>query len=77
MTVMPAVGSFCAKSQSWGECGHFKKREGFLGSSDSKVSACNEGDLSSIPGSGQSLGGGNGNPLQYSCLEDPMDGDTW
>ena len=44
------------------------------GGSDSKVSACNMGDLSSIPGSGRPLGEGNGNPLQYSCLENSTDG---
>jgi len=38
------------------------------------VSACSEGDLGSIPGSGRSPGEGNGNPFQYSCLENPMDG---
>ena len=38
-----------------------------------KEFACNIGDLGSIPGSGRSLGEGNGNPLQYSCLENPMD----
>ena len=38
------------------------------GGLDSKESACDEGDLGSIPGSGRSLGGGHGNPLQYSCL---------
>ena len=43
----------------------------FPGGSDSKESACNEGDLGSIPGSGRSPGGGHGNPLQYSCLENP------
>ena len=37
----------------------------------------NVGDLSSNPGSGRSLGGGNGNPLQYSCLENPMDRGAW
>ena len=42
-----------------------------------KVSACNAGDLGSIPGSGRSPGEGNGNPLQYSCLENPMDGGAW
>ena len=42
---------------------------GFPGSSDSKESACNAGDPGSIPGSGRSPGEGNGNPLQYSCLE--------
>ena len=39
---------------------------------DSKESACSAGDLGSIPGSGRSPGEGNGNPLQYSCLENPM-----
>ena len=42
--------------------------EGFPGGSDGKQSACNAGDLGSVPGSGRSPGGGNGNPLQYSCL---------
>ena len=49
----------------------------FPGSSDGKVSAYNAGDLGSIPGSGRSPGEGNGNPLQYSCLENPMDGGAW
>ena len=42
---------------------------GFPGDSDSKGPACNAGDLGSIPGLGRSFGGGRGNPLQYSCLE--------
>ena len=42
---------------------------GFPGSSDGKASASNAGELGSIPGSGRSPGEGNGNPLQYSCLE--------
>ena len=46
---------------------------GFPGSSDGKESACNAGDLGSIPGLGRSPGGGHGNPLQYYCLENPMD----
>ena len=46
---------------------------GFPGGSDSKESAYNAGDLGSIPGSGRSPGGGHGNPLQYSCLENYMD----
>ena len=46
---------------------------GFPGGSDGKESACNAGDLGSIPGLGRSPGEGNGNPLQYSCLENPMD----
>ena len=44
---------------------------------DSKASAYNVGDLGSIPGSGKSPGEGNGNPLQYSYLENPMDSGTW
>ena len=47
---------------------------GFPGGSEVKASACNAGDLGSIPGSGRSLGEGNGNPPQYSCPENPMDG---
>ena len=47
---------------------------GFPGGSDGKASACNVGDLGSVPGSGSSPGEGNGNPLQHSCLENPMDG---
>ena len=46
----------------------------FPGGSDGKASAYSAGDLGSIPGSGRSSGEGNGNPLQYSCLENPMDG---
>ena len=44
---------------------------------DGKASACSVGDLGSIPGLGRSPGEGNGNPLQYSCLENPMDGGAW
>ena len=49
----------------------------FPGGSDGKVSACNAGDLGLIPGLGRSPGEGNGNPLQYSCLENPRDGGAW
>ena len=49
----------------------------FPGGSDGKASAHNAGDPCSIPGSGRSSGEGNGNPLQYSCLENPMDGGAW
>ena len=42
-----------------------------------KMSACNVGDLGSIPGWGRSPGEGNGNPLQYSCLQDHMDRGAW
>jgi len=44
---------------------------GFPGGTDSKESACDVGDLSSIPGLGRSPGGGHGDPLQYSCWENP------
>ena len=46
-------------------------------SSEGKASACNAGDWSSIPESGRSPGKGNDNPLQYSCLENPMDREAW
>ena len=49
----------------------------FLGDSDGKASAYNVGDPVSIPGLGRSPGEGNGNPFQYSCLENLMDGGTW
>ena len=49
----------------------------YPGGAEVKVSACNVGDLGSIPGSGRSPGEGNNNPLQYSCLENPMDGGAW
>ena len=55
---------------------HSECRGGFLDGSASKVSTCSAGDTgdkSLIPGLGRSPGGGNGNPLQYSCLENPMD----
>ena len=49
----------------------------FPGSSDGKESACNAEDPGSIPESGISPGGGNGSPLQYSCLRNPMDRRAW
>ena len=49
----------------------------FPGDSDGKASAYNAGDPGSIPGSGRSPGEGNSNPLQYSCVENPMDGRAW
>ena len=51
--------------------------EGSPGSSDGKEATYNEGDLGLIPGSGRFPGEGNGNPLQYSCLENPTDGGAW
>ena len=52
-------------------------RRVFPAGSELKASAYNAGDLGSIPGSGSSPGEGNGNPLQYSCLENPMDRGAW
>ena len=49
----------------------------FPGGLDGKATACNVGDLGSIPGLERSPGEGNGNPLQYSCLENPMNGGGW
>ena len=54
-----------------------KKFWGFPGGSEVKASAYIVGDLGLIPGSGRSPGEGNGNTLQYSCLENPMDGGAW
>ena len=50
---------------------------GFPSGSEGKASAYNAGDSGSIPGSGRSSGEGNGNPLQHSCLENPLDGGVW
>ena len=50
---------------------------GFPGGSEGKASACDARDPGSIPGSERSLGEGNGNPPQYSCLENPMDTGAW
>ena len=62
----------CSRQYSKTKC-----QEGFPGGSDVKVSACNAGDLCSITGSRRSPGEGKGNPLQYSCLENPMDREAW
>ena len=70
----------------WGNSGNserlfflrgFKITANFPGGSDGKASAYNVGDLGSIPGLGRSPGEGDGNPLQYSCLENLMDGRAW
>ena len=53
------------------------RAEGFPGGSDGEESVCNVGDLGLITGSGRSPGESNGNPLQYSCLENPMDRGAW
>jgi len=58
---------------------HQLAKTGFIvtGGSEVKAYACNAGDLGSIPGLGRSPGERNGNPLQYSCLENPMEGRAW
>ena len=56
---------------------YFNLARGFLGGSDGKESAPSAGDLGSIPGWGRSPGKGNGNPLQFSCLENPMERGAW
>ena len=54
-----------------------QQQRGFPGDPVSKESACNAGNPDSIPESGESPGEGNGNPLQYSCLGNPMDRRAW
>ena len=59
-----------------GNCGAARVL-GFPGGSDGEESACSAGDPGSIPGSGTHPGGGNGNPFQYPCLENPMIRGAW
>ena len=61
----------------WFSWGHICWGQGFPGGSDGKESTCNAADMCLIPGSGRLPGGGNGSPLQYSCLENPMDRRAW
>ena len=61
----------------WKEFQSVERKRGFPSSSDGKASACNVGDLGSIPGLGRSPGEGNGYPLQYSGLESLMDRGVW
>ena len=56
---------------------HFPNSTGLLDGSAGKESPCSEGDLGSVPGLGRSPGKGNGYPLEYSCLENPMDRGLW
>ena len=62
-----------------GTCNHYASwfHLGFPGGSDGKESACSAGDLGSTPGLGRSPGGGHGNPLQDSCLENPLNQGAW
>ena len=57
--------------------GRLSNYQGFPGGSEVKASACNVGDLGSIPRSGRSPGEGNGNSLQYLCQENPTDREAW
>ena len=54
-----------------------RQEKTFPGGSDGRESACNAGDLGSVPGLGRSPAEGNGNPLQYSCLGNPKDRGAW
>ena len=74
IVTFPLASPPCNNCQIWPLLPSWK---GFPGGSDGKASACNVGDLGSTPGSGRSPGEGNGNPLQYSCLENSMDGGAW
>ena len=80
MVLICRTSLFISWSQRRENCGtkqfHYLQSN-FPGSSDCKKSAYNAGDLSSIPGSGRSPGDSNGNPLQYSCLENSMDREPW
>ena len=71
-TVTSHVENSCGCNFMW-----VSSEKGFPGGSDGKAAACIAGDLGLIPGSGRSPGEGNGNPLQYSCLENSMDGGVW
>ena len=70
------MGKESDKTEQLSTAQHLSFR-GFPGGSDGKASAYNVGDLGSIPGLGRSPGEGNGNPLQYSCLENPMERGAW
>ena len=73
----PGLWGVCLCGISTILCIAFLAMQGFPGSLDGKASAYNAGDLGSIPGLERSPGEGNGNPLQYSCLENPMDRGAW
>ena len=62
---------------TWRSLRTSKPHGGFSGASDGKGSICNAGDPGLIPRLGRSSGGEHGNPLQYSCLQNPMDGEAW
>ena len=75
---MPIVnGDLSAFKGTWLIGAHYRCYLDFSGGSDGKASVYNVGDSGSIPGWGRSPREGNGNPLQYSCPENPMDGGAW
>ena len=71
------LGSPMNRGAWWATVHGVAKELDATGGSDGKASACNSGDPGSIPGLGRSPGEGNGNTLQYSCLENFMDGGAW
>ena len=73
---LPAIQGTWVRSLGW-EDPVEKGKATHPGGSEVKASGCNAGHLGLIPGSGRSPGEGNGNPFQYSCLENPMDGQAW
>ena len=75
----PLVAWIVISTQNTPKCKYsaFLSRRDFPGGSDGKTSAYSVGEPGSSPGSGRSPGEGNGNPFQYSCLENPMDGGAW
>ena len=86
LTWMGVIPTPSLRGGMWCKCKHqyihqatffLDKAWDFPGGSDGNESTCNAGDLASIPGSGRSPEDGNGNPLQYSCLENSMDRGAW
>ena len=72
-SVFPSIRGFSNEPARFSNMCYLLVHQGLPGGSGGKASAYSAGDPGSIPGSGSSSGEGNGNPLQYSCLENPMD----
>ena len=71
------MGAVAGPLSLWISCAPLRASWTFPTDASGKEPTCNAGDASSIPGSGRAPGGGNGYPLQYSCLENPMDRGAW